>query len=258
VLAFQRRELIIQALEQRRSVRVTELAVAMGVSDMTVRRDLDELARVGLLEKVHGGATAMVSPRSLEPAYATKALMEREAKEAIGAVAAKLVTPGSSIALSAGSTTALIAQHLLEIDDLTVVTNSVPVAEIFHQRSNPRQTILLTGGIRTPSDALVGPVAVAALERLHVDMAFMGAHGMDLDAGFTTPNLMESEINRAMAGACRELIVVADHTKWGVIGFSAFATFSEVSRLMTDDGIAREAREELEGQIARLDVVKVN
>ena len=98
--------------------------------------------------------------------------------------------------------------------DLTVVTNSPPVAELLHDRGGDDLTVILTGGVRTPSNALVGPVAVAALRTLHVDTLFLGVHGIDERAGLTTPNLVEAETNRALVACARRVVVCADHSKW--------------------------------------------
>ena len=102
-----------------------------------------------------------------------------------------------------------------------MVTNSVRVADYLHAHGDRTQTVLLTGGVRTPSDALVGPVAVQTISDLHVDALLLGVHGMDPKAGLTTPNLMEADMNRAMIAATGRLIVLADHTKWGVVGLCA-------------------------------------
>jgi DeoR/GlpR family transcriptional regulator of sugar metabolism len=103
-------------------------------------------------------------------------------------------------------------------------------------------TVILTGGVRTPSDALVGPVAVETIRSLHVDVLFMGAHGATEDAGLTTPNIVESEANRALVEASSRRVVVADHTKWGIRGLSRFARLSEVDVFVSDAGLDREAR----------------
>ena len=95
--------------------------------------------------------------------------------------------------------------------------------------------MVLTGGVRTPSDALVGPVAVNALRQLHLDIVFMGVHGMDVRSGFTTPNLLEADANRAFADASRQHEVIADHTKWGVLGISTIAALEDADLLVTDD-----------------------
>ena len=123
-----------------------------------------------------------------------------------------------AIAVSAGTTTHALTEHIARIPNLTVVTNSVWVADVLHRTGDATTSVLLTGGLRTPSDALVGPVAVSSLRTLHVDAFFMGVHGMDVRAGFSTPNLLESETNRAMIERSRRLIGCADSSKWGVVG----------------------------------------
>jgi DeoR/GlpR family transcriptional regulator of sugar metabolism len=102
--------------------------------------------------------------------------------------------------------------------------------------------VILTGGVRTPSEALVGPFAVAQLRSVHVDLVFMGVHGMDAKAGFTCPNLLEAETDRALIEAGRRLVVVADHTKWGVIGIASFARLDQADVLITDSGLDPAAR----------------
>lgn len=196
MLVRQRQAIIVEEVRRLGALRVSDLVDMLGVSDMTIRRDLDTLARQGLVEKVHGGATAPADPATTEPGFAEKSLRDRDEKEAITREAARLVRPGAAIGLSAGSTTWMLAHCLRTIPDLTVVTNSIHVSNVFHEAGHPGQTVVLTGGIRTPSDALVGPIAVGTLRTLHLDAVFMGVHGMDVGSGFTTPNLMESETDQ--------------------------------------------------------------
>ena len=167
---------------------------------MTIRRDLDVLASAGLLAKVHGGATASACASTDEPGFEAKSHRQLEEKEAIARRAARLVEPGQAIALTAGTTNWRLAHHLTSVPHLTVVTNSIQVANVFHHDARPDLTVVLTGGVRTPSDALVGPVAVPTLHSLHVDLLFMGVHGLTEEAGFTTPNLLEAETNQASDG----------------------------------------------------------
>ncbi|HEX5148178.1 MAG TPA: hypothetical protein VFW02_03775, partial [Candidatus Limnocylindrales bacterium] len=140
---------------------------------------------------------------------------------------------------------------------LTVVTNSVPVADVLYQVGQNDQTIILTGGVRTPSDALAGPFAVAALRTVHVDLVFMGVHGMDPRSGFTCPNLLEADTDRALIEAGRRLVVVADHSKWGVIGISSIARLDQADTLFTDSGLEPEARTTLAAAVRDLIVVEV-
>ncbi|MFF7967949.1 DeoR/GlpR family DNA-binding transcription regulator [Streptomyces sp. NPDC007903] len=258
LLAEQRRALIVDEVRRRGGVRVNELTRQLGVSDMTVRRDLDALARQGVLEKVHGGAVPVVEASTHEPGFEAKSGLEPTAKEEIARAAARLVAPGSAIALSGGTTTYTLARQLLEVPDLTVVTNSVRVADVFHtaQRTSGRRpgaaTVVLTGGVRTPSDSLVGPVADRAIAALHFDLLFLGVHGISAEAGLSTPNLAEAETNRQLVRSARRVVVVADHTKWGTVGLSSFAALDDVDTLVTDGGLPAEARAEISERLRRL------
>ncbi|MBX3029244.1 MAG: DeoR/GlpR transcriptional regulator [Chloroflexi bacterium] len=245
MLARQRHSYIVERVRADGGVRVADLVRELGVSDMTIRRDLELLHEQGLVAKVHGGATSTTPSALFEPGFRAKSELQRDAKAAIAAAAAAMVQPGQAIALSAGTTTFAVARLLVDVPQLTVVTNSVPVADVLYHAGRADQTVILTGGVRTPSDALVGPFAVAALRTVNVDLVLMGVHGMDPHAGFTTPNLLEAETDRAMVEAGRRLIVVADHTKWGVIGVSSIARLSQADAVITDLGLDAEARERL-------------
>jgi DeoR/GlpR family transcriptional regulator of sugar metabolism len=207
-----------------------------------VRRDLDILASRGLIRKVHGGAVSPHDRSTDEPGFEANSLLREAEKRAIATAAAAYIEPGMAVGLAAGTTTWALAQSLRDIVPLTIVTNSIRVADVFHQQPRADQTVVLTGGIRTPSDALVGPVAVQALQGLHLDIAVLGAHGMNVRAGFTTPNMMEAETNRTFISSAVDTMVVSDHTKWGVVGFSTYARLDEVSVLVTDSALAPEAR----------------
>ena len=179
---------------------------------------------------MHGGATLRDERSTDEPGFEAKSSRNTREKHAIAIAAAALVRSGTAIGITAGTTTWQLAYHIADIANLTVVTNSVRVAEVLHQSQRSDRTVVLTGGVRTPSDALVGPVAVAALRSLHLDSVFMGVHGMNARAGFTTPNLMEAETNRAFVDATEHLVVLADHTKWDITGLSSMATLERGSR----------------------------
>ncbi|MFC8226006.1 DeoR/GlpR family DNA-binding transcription regulator [Streptomyces sp. NPDC057287] len=260
LLAEQRRALILDDVRKRGGVRVNELTRKLSVSDMTIRRDLDALARQGVIEKVHGGAVPVVEASTHEPGFEAKSTLELSAKEDIARTAAAMVVPGSAIALSGGTTTFALARHLLEVPGLTVVTNSGRVADVFHGAQRPSSggaragaaTVVLTGGVRTPSDSLVGPVADRAIGSLHFDLLFLGVHGISVEAGLSTPNLAEAETNRRLVQAARRVVVVADHTKWGTVGLSSFATLDEVDTFVTDAGLPDGARQEIEEHLPGL------
>ncbi|MGH2512001.1 MAG: DeoR/GlpR family DNA-binding transcription regulator, partial [Candidatus Limnocylindrales bacterium] len=210
----------------------------------------------GLIEKVHGGATTLAGSALFEPGFAAKSALQQAEKAAIAEAAAGLIEPGTAIAISAGTTTHALARRLAEVAGLTVVTNSIPVADVLHDGARADQTIILTGGVRTPSDALVGPFALTALRSVHVDLVFMGVHGMDIRAGFTSPNLMEAETNQALIEAGGRLIVVADHTKWGQVALSSIARLDEADVVISDTGLDASARELLAGRVRELVLVE--
>lgn len=252
MLAPQRHAFILERLRSDGAVRVSELMRELGVSDMTVRRDLGALEAQGHLVKVHGGATLLRESAVHEPGFDTKRTLEHESKLAIARRAAAMVEPGMAVAVSAGSTTYEVSRRLAEIPRLTIVTNSVPAAEVLYHGGRHDQTIILSGGVRTPSDALVGPFAVSALRAVNVDLVFLGVHGMHERAGFTTPNMLEAETNQALIETGRRLVITADHTKWGVTGVSTIARLERADVVISDHALDADARAILEERAGSL------
>ena len=252
MLAAERRTRIVTAIRRQGAVRVTELAELLDVSEMTIRRDLDELDHGGVVVKVHGGATLPAAASADEPGFDAKAQRQRAEKAAIAAVAVRLLEPGATVGLSAGTTTFALAQAMADVHDLTVVTNSMQIAGVLHAQPEAGHTVMLTGGERTPSDALVGPLTVTALASLHLDVVFLGVHGVDVRAGFTTPNLLEAETDRALTAAGRRVVVLADHTKWATVGLSTIAPLDQADVLITDDGLDPDAARTLADHVGEL------
>ncbi len=252
MLARMRRDQIVELVAANGGMRLSELSDAFSVSEMTVRRDLAVLERDGLGERVHGGA--VLGQRGTdEPGLEKKAQLEPEEKNAVARRAAAMVRPGSAVALSAGTTTWALARQLAQVEQLTVVTNSLKVWQEFQQEPRKGQSVILTGGeFRTPSDALVGPTADAAIRSLYFDILFLGVHGVDPVAGLTTPNISEAETNRAFISRCRKLVVVADHTKWRTTALCSMAPLSRVDVLVCDDGLSAEAQRQLETHVQEL------
>jgi DeoR/GlpR family transcriptional regulator of sugar metabolism len=253
VLATQRQTLIMQEVTQRGAARISELADVLQVSEMTIRRDIDALVEQGLVDKVHGGATpASGTSTATEPPFKAKNLREQLSKDAIGTLAAQLVSAGDSIALMGGSTVFAMARHLVNIPRLTVLTNSLPVSDFFHREGRVDQTVITAGGLRTPTDSFVGELALKVFNSLNIDIVFMGTHGMDPIGGFSSPNLLEAETNRAIRERAKSVVVLADHTKWGEVGFATFGAIEDADVLVTDDGLAKEHRDYLKARIDRV------
>lgn len=256
MLAAQRRELILTHLERDGVVTVAGLARQLGVSEMTVRRDLDMLDSQGQANKVHGGATAAHAGRSNEPGFTAKSELAGPAKLAIAKAAAALVEPGAAVGLTGGTTTFLIARELRALRGITIVTNSIRVAEAFADIPVAEVPLIVIGGSKTPSDALVGPMAVESMRGLNLDFCFMGVHGMDEHSGYTSPNLLEAETNRVFAETARRFIVVADSTKWGEVGLARITPLDEATSVITDEGLPASARQILSTHVD--DITYVN
>lgn len=241
MLAAERRDAIVNELESKPAVRVAWLAERLGVSDMTIRRDIDALDAAGALIRVHGGATRASALSALEPGFSKNSDRQLTAKKLIAQAASRLIRPGMTIALTGGTTVYQLAALLPVQGPLTVLTNSLPAADLLHSLTADRHggiTVLLTGGERSPSEALVGPLATAAVRSLNVDICFMGVHGIHPDAGITTPNLAEADTNRAFAQQCARLVVLADSTKVGVVSLAHIADLSELNCVVTDGSAA--------------------
>jgi DeoR/GlpR family transcriptional regulator of sugar metabolism len=244
MLPAERRSAILRALNSGGAVRVADLAAELEVSEMTVRRDLDSLDAQELLLKVHGGAVARYH-RGDEPHSSVKARQQRAEKAAIAAAAAETVEDGMTIAIGAGTTTTELARRLHARSSITVVTNSI---SIFQELTGPAAdgaqapVVYLSGGVRTPSEALVGPVADAAIASFRVDATYLGVHGFDPEAGLTSPNIAEAATNRTLIGIGGRLVVLADHTKHREVGACVFAPLGRVQTLIVDDGLAVDDR----------------
>jgi DeoR/GlpR family transcriptional regulator of sugar metabolism len=257
VLAQQRQERILAELRRSGAVRVADLTDLLGVSDMTIRRDLEQLAGDGVARKVHGGAV-LAGQVAFEPGFAAKSQLALPAKHAIAERAASLIQPGAAIALSAGTTTWAMARYVASIGGLTVVTNSTTVADVITSLDAGNQvTVILTGGVRTPSAALVGPVADRTIASMHVDQLFLGVHGMDTRAGYTTPNLAEATTNRVLVDSAREVVVLADSSKWGVVGLADIGPLDIASVVITDDALPDDARSVLSENVDHVITVAV-
>ncbi|MET4589987.1 DeoR/GlpR family DNA-binding transcription regulator [Arthrobacter sp. 754] len=254
MLAAQRQHLILQELMAAGTVRVATLAARLDVSEMTVRRDIDALDAGGLLLRVHGGAARTDSFSALEPGFAVKSTRDIDAKAAIAAMALELIKPGMTVFLSGGTTTFELARLLPRNLGITVATNSIMVAHSLASAEPDAIRTLILGGERTPSEALVGPLAAQAAKAIAADLCFMGVHGVDLVAGITSPNMLEAEVNAAMITASGRLVVLADSTKYGVVGLAGIAPLSAVDTLITDRGISPDAAAALRGAVRHLHI----
>lgn len=237
--AEERLQWIIGQARGQGRVDVAALAAELDVTPETVRRDLTALERQGLLRRVHGGAIP-VERLGFEPALTTRSQALTTEKDSIAKAAlAELPTEGT-VLLDSGSTTARLAELLPADRELTVVTNSIPIALTLSPRSN-LQVLVLGGRVRSRTLADVGSWALSALADIRVDVAFLGTNGISVEYGVTTPDQAEADVKRAMVAAARRSVILADHTKIGEDYFARFATLAEIDMVITDDA----ARDEL-------------
>lgn len=248
--ATERQQEILGKARADGRVEVRELAELLDVTPETVRRDLTALERRGLLHRVHGGAIP-VERLGFEPAVAERESLMSSEKERIARAALDELPDGGGIILDAGTTTARLAELLPTDRELTVVTHSLPIALSLAAR--PLVTLHLLGGtIRGRTLAAVGAWTERDVQDIFADVAFLGTNGLTLGQGLTTPDLLEAGVKRALVGAARRIVVLADHTKVGRSEFAHVAPLSAIDTLITDTGLETELAEEIEAAGTRV------
>lgn len=236
--------MILRMLEERGRVLVEHMAEEFAVSATTIRNDLNDLAREGLVLRAHGGAVRS-GLAALDKALLEKQKLHPDQKAAIARKAASLVQDGHTIILDAGSTTAELARVLKTRRDLTVITHALHIA--WELCDAPGIEVILTGGaLRKSARSMVGPLAEATLQRLTADIAFIGVDGVDPEFGFTTPVLAEASLNQQMIRISREVVVVSDSSKFGQRSLAVVCRAKEVKKVITDSGITPEHSRALE------------
>lgn len=240
MFAEERYRLILQAVNNNGKATVMELSEALGVTAVTVRRDLEKLEERGLLLRTHGGAMAITmegTDTAYERTFQEKLGKFAEEKGRIAQTAADLVVDGEAILLTPGTTNTLLYRKLVGKNDLTIVTNAANI--VLQENDAPNHDVILTGGkLRAKSYALVGPLAEQSLNAIRVDKLFLGVDGFDLQEGLTTPNLLEASINRKMIEISKQVIVVADHSKFGRVFFSKITSLDVVHTVISDSGLS--------------------
>jgi DeoR/GlpR family transcriptional regulator of sugar metabolism len=231
----QRRQEMLRAVRSG-STHVTELAVNFGVSEMTVRRDLRELARAGKVERVRGGAVNA----GWEPPFEQTVVERLGAKDRVGAAAAALVEDGQTVMVDIGTTTLQAARHL-HGRDLTVVTTSLAVYE--ELATDPVVELVLPGGIvRRNYRSLVGVLAEDSLRQLKADVLFLGTSGVDAELAVWDTTMVEVPIKRAMIAAADRVVLLADAEKFSMGGIVRVCEAGAIDHVVTDDALAPAAR----------------
>ena len=228
-----RREQILAYLSQRERTSVGDLSQVLGVSEVTVRKDLDQLEAQGMLTRVHGGA--VVSGRGrLERYFATREQEHLEEKRRIAQAAAALVQSGQQIFLDASTTALQVARLIKDREDLIVVTNGLYIA-LELNFSADITTIVVGGTMRHRSSSLVGNFNFNSLQRLRLDLGFFGARGVTARDGLMEGNLDEAQLKQLMVSASATVVGIVDSSKFDDLAFNVFALPPEISRIITDD-----------------------
>jgi DeoR family transcriptional regulator of aga operon len=237
LLYEERRRAILDILKRDGRVLVQDLTRRFGTSQVTIRKDLEDLHAHGLIHRTHGGALPAGEGALEDPALREKQNLHRREKLQIAKEAAAMVQEGQVVILDSGTTTTEIARALRDFRNLTIVTNAVNIAS---ELSGSAIEVILTGGtLRKNSFSLVGPIAEETLRRLNADLLFLGVDGFDVHYGLSTPNLLEAKVNRVMVEISKRTIAVCDSSKFGRRSLSLIVAPSALQGIITDRGIPR-------------------
>ena len=256
MLIVERRQRILDLTRARGTVSAQDLAVAVGTSEVTIRRDIKAMADAGQLQRTRGGA--MIAPAlAHEPSSDEKAMQSSAEKASIAELAAQLVHDGESVILGPGTSTLALARLLARRRNLTVVTTSLLVVPAL-ARAESVEVVLTGGTIRPSIDAVVGPAAERSLRTLRADIAFLSGTGFSAVRGLTTPNLLVAATDQALVDAARRVVVLADHTKIGREAMFQTVSADRIHVLITDEQadpaeLERLRRLGLEVLVARLE-----
>ncbi|WP_100863016.1 DeoR/GlpR family DNA-binding transcription regulator [Streptomyces sp. Ag109_G2-6] len=233
MFAAERRQLILEMVRANGAVSLRELARVVQTSEVTVRRDVRALEAEGLLDRRHGGAV-LPGGFTRESGFPQKSHLATAEKTAIADVAAGLVEEGEAVVVGAGTTTQELARRLARVPGLTVVTNSLLVAQALAHAN--RVEVVMTGGtLRGSNYALVGSGAEQSLQGLRVSRAFLSGSGLTAERGLSTSNMLSASVDRALVQAAAEVVVLADHTKLGTDTMFQTVPTDVMTRLVTDE-----------------------
>ncbi|MGA3106347.1 MAG: transcriptional repressor AgaR [Terriglobales bacterium] len=253
MLNEERRREILALLNRDGRVLVKDLARHFRISQITIRKDLEFLDGQGVVQRTHGGALPLQAGALLDPSLREKEKLHRKQKTLIAEAAARLVEEGQSVLLDSGTTTTAIARALKDMAQLTVITNAINIAA---ELAGTNVEVILTGGmLRKNSFSLVGPLAERTLRQLSADVLFLGVDGFDTKAGLFTPNLLESEVNRAMVEIARRTIAVCDSSKFGRRSLCNIMPVTAVQEVITDKQISKSDLQALKEAGIRVTVV---
>ena len=239
----ERQQQILEFLNRNGRARVAELSRMFGISEVTIRTDLQTLVGQDLIVRTHGGAVP--APRTPELSLVLRRRQQVAEKESIGAAAAGFVADGDAIFLDASSTALALASHLHFHRDLTILTHSLVMAQTMLDA--PGVSVVMTGGVlQRDTISLMGTEGLAVLRKYNITTGFFGAHGLSFPEGLTDVSAGEAEVKRAVVAMCHQVIALIDATKWGRVGPASFANPQDIHTIITDPqapaGLIEQAR----------------
>jgi DeoR family fructose operon transcriptional repressor len=250
LFAEERKERILELLEENSKILVPELSDMFEVSQVTIRGYLRDLENEGKLRRTHGGAIPMGKSGDEQDSL-HKAVAHIAEKQRIAHAAAAMIEDGDVIALDTGTTTLELAKALSLKKRLTIVTNDLKIATFLEDNSDA--TVMLSGGaLRRGFHCTTGPIAVAAFKDINADTVFLAANGFSLEQGFSTPNVDHAEMKKALMGMASKCIMLMDSSKIGKVSFISFATLHDIDKLIIDSGIGKRVTEAIEAQTDNL------
>ena len=237
-----RKQKILEILQSDGTVSTSELAEFFDTSHITIRRDLAKLESMGLVHRVHGGIIGTSAGNRMELSFFEKCKLNLEEKRRIGQKASEMVSMGDTVMVDAGTTTLQFAKQIKDKMGIHVLTNSIFI--VLELAESPGIEVSLTGGdLRKISRSLIGPLAINSIDNIRVDKLFLGATGVCLEQGLTSPNMIEAQTKSAMIRAAKTVILLADHSKFGKSTLGKFGELKDVQILITDEKAPREAIE---------------
>lgn len=254
MLVAERHRKIVDVVNEKVSVRVTELSKIFKVTEETIRRDLEKLEKENLLRRSHGGAVS-IQDEQTEISYTEREITNAAQKRAIAIEAVKLIEPGDQIVLDASTTAWYMAKEMPDLP-LTVLTNSIKVAVELSKKEQVR--VISTGGMLQPKSlSYVGPLAERSLNMYHVNKAFISCKGVHIDAGLSDSNEWQALLKKQMMFIADQTILLADSTKFGVRTFAQIKEIQNIGRVITDDSIDDSYTRALEEKGVQLQIVRI-
>lgn len=256
MLQGERLNKIVEYINEKKVVTIAELCKEFKVSKPTISRDLRKLELEQLINRTYGGAMSLTRGTNFEPTYAIKENEKKAEKEAIGNCAIDLISQGETIMLDSGSTTLMLAKKMINLSNITVITNDLKIAMLL-SKNEKIELVVLGGQRRKGVYSLIGPFTESLLQSLNVDKVFLGADAIDIEKGITNSNIDETNIKRTMIDISKRVIVLVDSSKFGKIAFTKVCNIDSIDEIVTDSNISQNNFNKIKESKIKIHLAKV-